>query len=39
MVVKAAKNRYYHFSLNCGQILKNGGKAQDTEHFPPFLSF
>ena len=22
MVVKAAKNRYYHFSLNCSQILK-----------------
>ena len=42
MVVKAAKNLYYHFFIKCGKIIKkkkNGGKAQDTVHFPPFLSF
>ena len=27
MVVKAAKNRYYHFSLHCGQIIKKGRKS------------
>lgn len=27
MVVKAAKNRYYHFSLNCGQIIKKRRKS------------
>ena len=27
MVVKAAKNLYYHFFINCGKIIKKGQKS------------
>ena len=39
MVVKAAKNRYYHFSLNCGQILIKRRKSTRYSAFSAVFIF
>ena len=39
MVVKAAKNRYYHFSLSCGQIIKKRRKSTRYSAFSAVFIF
>lgn len=39
MVVKAAKNRYYHFSLNCGQIIEKRPKSTRYSAFSAVFIF